>query len=105
MSIPFIDSRSSDEIPWRKSTFADGAEVKDLGKTGGYTMQLVRFKPYTSFPPHDHAGPEFIFVLEGEVIQNGKKLGAGFSSVAATATRDYEFRTESGCMFLLVYNE
>jgi hypothetical protein len=29
-------------ISWRKSTFAEGVEVKDLGSVDGCSMQLVR---------------------------------------------------------------
>jgi hypothetical protein len=36
----FLDSNA---IPWRKSTFAEGVEVKDLGSMDGRSMQLVRF--------------------------------------------------------------
>jgi len=56
---------------WRKSTFAEGVEVKNLGKANGREMQLVRFAPGTSFPLHVHNGPEFVYLLEGEVYGQG----------------------------------
>jgi anti-sigma factor ChrR (cupin superfamily) len=74
----FVDSQS---IPWRKSTFAPGIEVKDLGASDGRSMQLVRFEPGTSFPIHTHTGPEFIDLLEGEAVQEGQ-----FNRVPAGAT-------------------
>jgi anti-sigma factor ChrR (cupin superfamily) len=98
----FKDSAS---IPWRQSTFAQGVEVKDLGTTDGRSMQLVRFAAGASFPLHRHEGPEFIYLLEGEATQEGQKLQAGWSSVAATGTDDHEFHSTAGCTFLTVYSE
>src|SRR5215203_4564840 len=63
LTIFFADSEST---PWRASTFAAGVEVKDLGAANGRAMQLVRFPPGTVFPVHKHAGPEFVYILEGE---------------------------------------
>src|ERR1043165_4211282 len=76
----------SEQIGWRASSMAAGVEVKDLGTTDGRFMQLVRFPPGTVFPVHEHAGPEFVYVLEGELIQNGKRLGRGWVSVSSAGT-------------------
>jgi quercetin dioxygenase-like cupin family protein len=69
-------------LPWTLSKFAQGVEVKNLGKANGRAMQLVRFQPGALFPAHLHTDVEFLFVLEGEVIQNGHRLHAGCSTVA-----------------------
>jgi anti-sigma factor ChrR (cupin superfamily) len=95
----------ANHIPWRKSTFADGIEVKDLGTADGRSMQLVRFAPGASFPLHRHAGPEFIYLLEGSAIQEGQPLSAGWAAVAATGTTDSNFQSPAGCVFLTVYTE
>jgi anti-sigma factor ChrR (cupin superfamily) len=91
-------------IPWRQSPFAKGVEVKDLGSSGGRTMQLVRFPPGTAFPVHTHGGPEFIYLLEGSLIQEGKQLGVGWSGMADTGTVDSNFHSPEGCLFLTVYS-
>jgi ChrR Cupin-like domain len=74
LNVSFIDGEST---PWCASTFAPGVEVKDLGEANGRAMQLVRFPPGTVFPVHKHAGPEFVYILEGEMQQNGRRLGRG----------------------------
>jgi len=79
--------------------------VKDLGTADGRSMQLVRFEPGAAFPPHTHPGPEFVYILEGELIQHGRRLGPGWASVAATGSVDDDVRSERGCTFLLVYSE
>jgi hypothetical protein len=70
-------------VAWRKSTFADGIEVKDSGTANGRSMQLVRFAPGVSFPLNRHDGPEFIYVLEGVAFQEGRQLLPGWAAVAA----------------------
>lgn len=66
-------------------------------------MQLVRFEPGALFPAHLHTDVEFLFMLEGEVLQNGHKLDAGWCTVAPAGIYDTQFISPSGCTFLLVY--
>jgi quercetin dioxygenase-like cupin family protein len=98
----FKDAQS---IGWRKSTFADGIEVKDLGTANGTSMQLVRFAAGASFPLHRHNGPEFIYLLEGDAVQEGQVLSAGWAAVAETGTTDSNFHSPAGCVFLTVYTD
>ena len=90
------------DLPWIPSKFARGVEVKNLGRANGRAMQLVRFSPGASFPAHLHTDVEFLFMLEGEVLQNGQRLRAGWSTVAPAGTYDRQFVSPSGCTFLLV---
>lgn len=94
----------SAEIAWIPSKVAPGVDIKKLGKADGRAMQLVRFQAGAEFPSHVHTGPEFIYVLEGEAIQNGQRLEAGSVSVGATGSRDERFRSDSGCLLLLIYD-
>jgi hypothetical protein len=96
---------NANNVPWRKSTFAEGIEVKDLGTADGRSMQLVRFAPGASFPLHQHVGPEFIYLLEGVAIQEGQELSAGWTAVAAMGTTDSNFHSPTGCVFLTVYTD
>lgn len=99
---PSFQHTDESAIPWKASRLAPGVDVKNLGMADGRAMQLVRFQPGTIFPVHCHAGPEFIYILEGEAIQNGQRLGPGWAGVAASGTIDEQFRSETGCVFLLV---
>lgn len=96
----FIDTNA---LAWRSSKFAEGIDVKDLGRADGRMMQLVRYAPGASFPLHRHAGPEFIYLLEGEAIQEGQQLLPGWAAVAATDTIDENFHSPTGCVFLTVF--
>jgi len=90
------------ELPWRPSKFAQGVSVNAVALVEGWEMQLVRFDAGAHFPLHMHAAPEFIFILEGELIQGGQRLGAGWASVSSTGTVDEDVWSETGCTFLLV---
>jgi anti-sigma factor ChrR (cupin superfamily) len=102
--VPRFLISDSDSIPWSPSRFADGVEVKNLGKADGLGMQLVRFAPGAVFPDHLHTGPELLYVLEGEAIRNGVRLRGGFVGIAEKGTIDRGFRSDTGCTFLLVYD-
>src|SRR5258705_5636804 len=91
-----------DDLSWRRSTLASGVFVKDIAVTDGWEMQIVRCEPGARFPRHTHGGPEFLFVLEGELVQNGRMLGPGWASVAAAGSVDDDVHSDSGCVFVLV---
>ena len=76
--------------------------VKDIAVTDGWEMQIVRFEPGARFPLHTHERAEFIFVLEGELIQAGRRLGPGWASVAGAGSVDQDVHSETGCVFVLV---
>lgn len=83
---------------------AEGVEVKDLGSVNGQSLQLVRFAAGTKFPAHTHEGPEFVYMIEGEAVQNGQRLGPGWASAAEIGTLDEDFHSPTGCTFLTVYS-
>jgi anti-sigma factor ChrR (cupin superfamily) len=91
-----------DDLPWRPSAVAQGVHVKDVAVSDGWQMQLVRCEPGARFPVHTHAGPEFLFILEGELVQAGRCLGPGWASVASAGSVDDDLRSDTGCVFVLV---
>jgi anti-sigma factor ChrR (cupin superfamily) len=101
--IPEFIFKDEGDLPWIPSKFADGVEVKNLGKANGRALQLVRFQAGASYPSHVHHDCEFIYVIEGEVFQNGRRLAVGSSTVASTGTLDETFVSPTGCLFLLFY--
>ena len=59
------------------------------------------FGPSTS-PVRTHESPEFLFILEGELVQAGRRMGLGWASVAGAGTVDDDVYSETGCVFVLV---
>ena len=91
-------------VAWQPCEMAEGVEVKTLGTVNGQTMELYRFAPNRGYPDHLHESPEFVYLLEGEAIQNGQRLGPGWASAAEIGTIEKDFRSgPEGCTFLTVY--
>jgi quercetin dioxygenase-like cupin family protein len=91
-----------DELPWKPSTFAAGLLVKDVAVTNGLEMQIVRVEPGARIPVHTHESPEFIYVLEGELILGAQRLGPGSASVASVGSVHSDVHSDTGCVFVLV---
>src|SRR5262245_42197096 len=97
-----VRSVNTGDLPWRPSIFASRVFVRDIGTTDGWEMQVVRCEPGARFPIHTHERPEFLFVLEGELVQGGRRLGPGWASVAPAGSVDEDVHSETGCVFVLV---
>ncbi len=94
--------QQTDELDWKPSTFAKGLSVKDIAIAGGLEMQFVRMEPGAKIPMHTHELPEFIYILQGELIIAGQALSAGWVSIAAPGSEHLDVHTIDGCIFLLV---
>lgn len=91
-----------DDLAWRPSIFATGLFIKDVAVTGGLEMQILRFEPGARLPLHQHECPEFIYILEGELIVAGQRLRAGWASVAGIGSVHSDVHSETGCVLVLV---
>lgn len=91
-----------DDLPWKPSTFAAGVFVKDVAVTDGLEMQILQFEPGARLPLHKHECPEFIYVLDGELMVGGQRLGPGWASVAGVGSVHSDVHSETGCVFVLV---
>src|SRR6266576_133307 len=91
-----------DDLPWKPSTLAAGVFVKDVAVTGGLEMQIVRLEAGARLPLHRHECPEFIYVLEGELILGDQHLCGGWASVASVGSVHADVHSETGCVFVLV---
>ncbi|MBV9009056.1 MAG: cupin domain-containing protein [Verrucomicrobia bacterium] len=89
-------------LPWTPSKLAPGLSVKDVAVADGLEMQLVRLDPGATIPVHTHECPEFIYILEGELIIGGERLTEGSASVASIGSTHTDVHSDKGCIFLLV---
>lgn len=63
---------------------------------------LVRLAPDTAYPSHRHAGLEELYLLEGELWIEDRKLRPGDYNRAEPGTSDQRVWSETGCMCLLI---
>lgn len=89
-------------VAWCPSAMTRGVAVRNIAETDGLELQIVRMEPGAAFPEHRHDSPEFIYILEGELVQNGERLGHGWASVSGAGTVDHDVHSDTGCTFLLV---
>jgi anti-sigma factor ChrR (cupin superfamily) len=63
---------------------------------------LVRLLPGVEYPPHTHAGLEELFLLDGELWINDRKLHPGDYNRAEAGSGDQRVWSETGCTCVLV---
>jgi quercetin dioxygenase-like cupin family protein len=63
---------------------------------------LVRLLPGVDYPPHTHAGLEELFLLDGELWIDDRKLYAGDYNRAEAGSGDKRVRSETGCTCVLI---
>jgi quercetin dioxygenase-like cupin family protein len=81
-----------------------GITVKMLSvdpKSGVATL-LIKAAPGTTYPAHHHSGPEGCYVIEGEVLVAGRRIGAGDFHLADADSDHDPLYTETGATVLLV---
>jgi anti-sigma factor ChrR (cupin superfamily) len=92
----------SDDIEWQ-ATPIPGVFRKLLfmDKANDMCTMLVRMDPGTRYPGHIHAGPEEIFVLEGDFSDDTGTLTKGDFQRVENHTRHGRQTTASGCLLLV----
>jgi quercetin dioxygenase-like cupin family protein len=63
---------------------------------------LVRLAPGTDYPPHEHADVEELYLLDGELIVDDKRLYPGDYLRAEPGTVDHRVWSETGCTCVLL---
>ena len=90
------------EPEWKQ--VAPGIECKLLAtdtETHRVSM-LVRLAPGASYPPHIHAGVEELYLLDGELWIDERKLFQGDYNYGAPGAGDERVWSETGCTCVLV---
>jgi anti-sigma factor ChrR (cupin superfamily) len=63
---------------------------------------LVRLAPGAAYPPHRHAGVEELYLLDGELIVDDKRLSPGDYLQSEIGTVDHLVWSETGCTCVLL---
>ena len=63
---------------------------------------LVRLLPGVDYPPHTHAGLEELFLLDGELWIDDRKLYPGDYNRAEAGSGDKRVWAETGCTCVLI---
>ena len=100
---PFLPpSQLAAKPEWEQA--APGIHVKLLAtdtKKKRVSM-LVRLAPGTDYPPHRHAGIEELYLLQGELMIDDKKVFPGDYIRAEADSVDHRVWSETGCTCVLL---
>ena len=83
---------------------APGIAVKLLATDNDQrrVSMLVRLAPNTDYPPHQHAGVEELYLLDGELMVDERRLSPGDYLRSEPGTGDDRVWSETGCTCVLM---
>jgi len=100
---PFVPPLQVPAKPeWERA--APGITVKLLARDTekNRVSMVVRLEPGGEYPPHRHGGIEELYLLQGELMIDGKKLYPGDYMRAEAGSIDHRVWSETGCTCLLL---
>jgi putative transcriptional regulator len=90
------------EPRWKEVAPGISCKLLSTDTDSDRVTMLVRLAPNTAYPPHGHAGVEELYLLEGELWIENRKLQPGDYNRAEAGTSDQRVWSETGCMCLLI---
>jgi quercetin dioxygenase-like cupin family protein len=67
-----------------------------------YVTQIVRMDPGTTYPSHRHSQVEELYLLEGDLLVEGQKMGPGDYCRGEPESVHGEVYTETGALFFVL---
>jgi anti-sigma factor ChrR (cupin superfamily) len=98
------DIGRSDERDWSSWGGSAGtARAKVLAVADDYYVTLVEAEAGYRGDAHEHAYPEFLYVIDGALRTQGVELAKGDGYGAATGSTHTDFASDAGATYLLVF--
>ena len=104
ISLAGWDIVKADETEWLPWGGKGGdARAKVLGSADGYTVMLVEAQPGYQGNAHEHTYPEFNYVIDGTVRNQGQEMSAGDGYAAAAGSTHTDFATDTGATYIVIF--
>ena len=97
------DIRSFDEVDWEPWGSGGNARAKVLGTADGFFLTLVEAEAGYRSDPHVHTNPEFLYVVDGTLRNQGQPLVRGDGYAAAPGSSHTDFATDSGATYISIF--
>lgn len=97
-----VESRWETEPPWKDVAPGIACKLLSTDEPRGMVSMLVRLDANSEYPPHTHAGIEELFLLDGELWIDNRKLLPGDYNRGEPGTDDARVWSETGCTCVLV---
>jgi ChrR Cupin-like domain/Putative zinc-finger len=91
-----------DEPAWQEVAPGIFCKLMANDTTRHRVSMLVRLLPGVEYPPHTHAGVEELFLLDGELWIDDRKLYPGDYNRAEPFSGDQRVWSETGCTCVLI---
>ena len=92
-----------DDVEWSPWGSGGKARAKVLANADGFFLALVEAEPGYAGEPHEHAFPEFLYVVDGSLRTQGAVLSAGDAYAAAPGSTHTDFETDTGATYLSIF--
>ena len=79
------------------------ARAKVIANRDGYVVVLVEADAGYTGTPHEHAHPEFLYVLDGRVRTQGRVMEPGDAYVAAAGSQHTDFAAEERSTYVSIF--
>ena len=96
-----VAADESEWFPWLGT--AGEARAKLLGTSDGYSVMFVEAQAGYAGTPHEHAFPEFNYVVSGTVRNQGVTMKAGDGYAAAAGSTHADFATDTGAEYIVIF--
>jgi quercetin dioxygenase-like cupin family protein len=96
-----VRAEDAEWLPWGGT--AGEARAKVLGSADGYMVMLVEAQPGYQGTAHEHAFPEFNYVIAGTLRNQGQEMSAGDGYAAATGSTHTDFATDTGATYIVIF--
>lgn len=99
---PAAPASSWDEPAWEEVAPGIFCKLMATDTRTHRVSMLVRLMPGVEYPPHTHAGLEELFLLDGELWIDDRKLYPGEYNRAEAGSGDTRVWSETGCTCVLI---
>ena len=103
ISLSGWDIARFDDTEWAPWGSGGNARAKVLGTADGFVVALVEADPGYSGEPHEHAHPEFLYVIDGTLRNQGEEMGSGDGYAAAPGSTHADFATSTGATYVSIF--
>jgi quercetin dioxygenase-like cupin family protein len=101
-ALPTTPGRQWDEPPWEEVAPGILCKLMATDTKEHRVSMLVRLLPGVEYPAHTHAGLEELFLLDGELWIDDRKLSPGDYNRAEAGSGDKRVWSETGCTCVLI---
>lgn len=94
--------QSWNEPRWKEVTKGISCKLLSTDQERDRTSMLVRLAPGSSYPSHRHSGVEELYLLDGELWIEQRKLESGDYHRAEPGSVEQRVWSQTGCLCLLI---